>query len=141
MKKITTKDMAENSNIPENLIRAVVRQSGGMEAFAEDATDITNHGIDGGFHGWIYYADTCKFWERNRKEILEYAEFQAEEFGQGMLEMITGFGVFQNDPLTVDEVARAIYQGKGAQVDTVQNVMAWFAAEEVARLYTDLVEE
>jgi hypothetical protein len=139
MKKITIKQMIENSNIPAKLIRSVIKQSGGFESFIESAQDIANHGIDGGFHGWIYYTDTCAFFKRNKSAILKLAEDQA--FEQGMLEMIQNFGDFRNNPISLDEVARAIYQGKGEMCEQIQNVMAWYAAEEVVRLYNDLTEE
>ena len=142
MKKVTLKRLIENSNISAKLIRAVVKQSGGWESFAESAPDISNHGIDGGFHGWISYRETTGFFKRNRAAIMEMAEEQAQDFGTGVLEMVQGFGVFRNDPISADSLARAIYQGKGEDAITVQNVMAWYAAEEVARLYNDMrVEE
>jgi hypothetical protein len=140
MKTTTMKQIIDNTNIPSTLVRAVVKQSGGWESFAEMAPDIANHGIDGGFSGWISYSDTCAFWKRNRAAIMEMAEEQAKDFGVGVFEMIQNFGVFRNDPITVDTVARALYQGKGYDVTTVQNVMAWYVAEEVARAYTDLSE-
>ena len=105
------------------------------------APDISNHSIDGGFTGWTYYTETCEFWKRNRTVILEMAEDQANGFDTTILEMIQKFGVFRNGPITVASLAKALYQGKGEDVTTVHNVMAWYAAEEVARAYTDLVEE
>ena len=41
-------------NIDADLIRAVIRQSGGWLSFQEMAQDIYNHGISGGFNGWIF---------------------------------------------------------------------------------------
>jgi hypothetical protein len=140
MKKITLKKLIAGTNIPAALVRAVVKQSGGWESFTESAPDIANHGIDGGFHGWIYHTDTRRFYKRHQALVLALAEEQAADIGIGMLEMIAGFGVFRNDPITPDAVARALYQGKGDDVTTVQNVMAWYAAEEVARAYNDLLE-
>ncbi len=139
--KITIKKLIDSSNIPASLIRAVVKQSGGWESFQESAPDVANHGASGGFHGWIYYTETLAFTRRTKKAILAYAEEQAKEFGQGMLEMICGFGVFRRDPITVGEVAQAIYQGKGDAATQVLNVLAWYALEEVARAYCDLMEQ
>lgn len=138
--KPTIKKMIDSSGIPPELIKAVVKQSGGLESFAYMAPDIANHGIDGGFSGWVYYSDTIEFWEKNRDLILEMAEEHASAFGTSMLEMIQEFGVFRNDPISLDDLAKAIYQGKSEDTVRVQNVMAWYAAEEVARLYTDLLE-
>ena len=137
----TMKEFIERSHINPGLIRSVVRQSGGWDSFKEDAQDISNYGIDGGFHGWIYYTETTAFTRRNKKLIIEALEQMSEDLGEGMLEMVSHFGVFRNDPISIDELARAIYQGKGDSVTTVLNVLAWFAAEEVARSYTNLMEE
>lgn len=137
----TIKNLIENSNLPAALIRAVVRQSGGWESFCEMAPDITNHGIDGGFHGWIYYNETMAFTRKNKAAILEALKNLADDLGEGMLEMVRGFGVFKNDKdITVDNIARAIYQGKGDYSTQVLNVLAWFAAEETARAYCDMIE-
>lgn len=128
----------EAQHIDPSLIRAVVSQSGGWEAFEENAPDISNHGIDGGFHGWIYYTDTCAFFRRNKKLILAMAEEQARDFGQGLFEMVQGFGAFRKDPISQEALAKAIYTGKGENVDVVYNILAWYAAEEVASAYTDI---
>jgi len=133
-------DFIKSSNIPAELIRAVVRQSRGWGRFQEIAADVTNHGASGGYGGWIYYTETNAFTRRHKKAILTYAAEQAKEFGQGLLEMIAGFNVFKRDPVSVDEVARAIYQGKGDMVEQILNVLAWYALEEVARAYIDSTE-
>jgi len=131
------KQFLKHTNIDPKLARAVIRQMGGWENLKNSAPDIVNHGIDGGFGGFVYYSDTCAFFKRNRKLIMKLAEDQANDFGQGMLEMIQGFGVFRHDPISTDSLARALYQGKGDDVVQVENVMSWFAAEEVARAYED----
>ena len=67
MKKITIKNMIENSEIPASLIRSTIKQFGGFESFRESAPDVSNHGIAGGFNGFIYYSDTCDFFKRNKE--------------------------------------------------------------------------
>jgi len=135
-------DFIKSSNIPAELIRAVVRQSRGWKAFQEIAADVTNHGADAGFSRWIYYTETNAFTKRNKKAILAYAAEQAKEFGQGLLEMIAGFNVFKRDPVSFDEVAAAVYRGKGYtyMAEQILNVLAWYALEEVARAYCDLLD-
>lgn len=139
--KITIKKLIDNSNIPASLIRAVVKQSGGWESFTEMAPDVADHGASGGFNGWIYYTETLAFTRHNRKAIMEYAAEQAKEFGQGTLEMIQGFGVFRNDKPSIDEIAQAIYRERGNYAAEVLNVLAWYALEETARLFTDLADQ
>lgn len=142
MKKITQKELIENSNIPAKLIRAVVRQIGGWSSFVEAAPDIAGHGIDGGFNGFIYNSDTEEFSRRNLKEISALASQQAEDMGCGVFEMIRGFGCFRDDKLTDEEIGSALYSGKDAAPDArVLNALAWYAGEEVAREYCRLTEQ
>jgi len=125
--------LIDSTNIPESLVRAVVRQMGGWESFKQSAPDITRHGISGGFHGFIYYSDTIAFAKRNRKAILEMANWQAEQFGQGLVEMIKGFRCMNG--ATETEIVEGL-AGRGTDTQ-VPNGLAWYAGEEVARAYCD----
>jgi len=129
-------NLIESTNIPESLVRAVVRQMGGWESFKESATDITHHGISGGFHGFIYYSDTIRFTKRNRKAIIEMASEQARDFGMGLVEMIKGFNCLKG--ATETEIVEGL---AGSTTETlVPNALAWYAGEEVARAYCDMME-
>ena len=139
MKNVTIKDMIEYSNYPAKLIRSTIRQFGGFESFKESAPDVYTHGISGGFHGFIYYMDTREFFNRNRAAILKLAEETADILGISMFEMIAGFKCMKD--FRVDEIAKAIYTGKGACDDRIKNCMAWFAGEEICQLYVEMAEE
>ena len=128
-------NLITSTNIPESLVRAVVKQMGGWESFEESARDICHHGIDGGFHGFIYYRETEPFAKRNRKAILEMASEQAKQFGSGLVEMIMGFGCFKHSKPTESEIVEAL-AGRGTETQ-VPNALAWYAGEEVARAYCD----
>ena len=125
------------SHINAPMIRAVVRQSGGWEAFTGMAEEITNHGVDGGFHGWIYHAETVPFAKRNKGQILALASTLADDFGESMLAMIAGFNCIKTTP---EVIAEAIYNPRSSERTQVFNALAWFAAEEVARSYCDCKE-
>lgn len=142
MKIKSLAQFCDQSNLDSKLIRAVVSQLGGWESFQESAPDISNHGIDGGFHGFIYYADTEPFARRNRKLIADMASQQANEFGTGVIEMIRGFGCFRNGTKPTDEeIGSALYAGEDVEDGLpILNALAWYAGEEVARSYTDLIE-
>jgi hypothetical protein len=136
--KLTLNALCEQSNIPASLIRAVVRQSGGWQSFPESAPDICRGGIDGGFHGFIYNADTEPFAKRNRDAIAQMAAEQASEFGTSVTEMIQNFGCFRNGTKPTDhEIGVALYAGKDDGAG-VLNALAWYAGEEVAREYCRL---
>ena len=132
-KKPSLANLIDSTNIPESLVRAVVRQMGGWESFKESAPDITRHGISGGFHGFIYYSDTIRFTKRNRKAIIEMASQQSKEFGMGLVEMIKGFNCLKG--ATEAEIVEGL---AGSTNETqVPNGLAWYAGEEVSRAYCD----
>lgn len=140
--KMTQSQFIAKSHLTPRLIRAVIRQMGGWEAFTQSAPDISRHGIDGGFSGFIYYKDTEPFARRNRALISALASEQASDFGTGVIEMIRGFGCFRNGTKPTDEeIGSALYAGKDVDGGLqVLNALAWYAGEEVARSYTDLLE-
>lgn len=134
-------EFIQSSNLPAQLIKAVVRQSGGWRAFQGVAEDIVQHGIDGGFPGFFYTSDIEKFARKNLIAIRELASAQADEFGQSAIQMIQGFYCFRGNEPTVKEVADALYLGKQLRTESITlNALAWYAAEEVARAYVDAVE-
>ena len=132
---MTLSEFTKESHITEKLVRAVVRQSGGWESFKEMAEDITNHGVDGGFHGWIYHADTVQFAKRNKADIMELARQMADDLGEPLYRMIGGFNCLKMEE---SEVAEAIHNPRSDDRTQVFNALAWFAVEEVARSYCDL---
>jgi hypothetical protein len=134
---MTLTQLIESCNIPAALVRAVVKQSGGWASFKEDTKDIADHGIDGGFNGWINHSDTCAFARRNRALIAEFAADQAGDLGLGVIEMVQGFGCLGKD-YSIDEIGRCLY-GRGDDT-SIMNGLAWYAAEECARAYCDALE-
>jgi hypothetical protein len=131
----TVAQAARNTGLQPKLINSVIRQLGGRDSLQ----DIANHGIDGGFHGFIYYTETFAFWKRNRGLIADLAREQASEFGTDAVSMIAGFNCLKNDDDAQlrDSIGRAIYGGRMSQNNDcdslVANALAWYAAEEVAR--------
>jgi hypothetical protein len=137
MKK-TLKNFIKNSSIDAKLIRAVVRQSGGWQSFQESAPDITNHGISGGFSGWIYYTETCEFYAKYQALIVELVERQSDEFGYSSAQdMVKSF---RSCDATLSEIGYTLYGTKRQHDTQVANALAWFAAEEVARSFVDWSE-
>ena len=135
MKK-TIKNFTEYSSIDANLIRAVVRQSGSWQSFQDMAPDITNHGISGGFSGWIYYTETCQFYAKNQGAIVALVENWANDSNLSPICFVVGFRCLDDDD---DEpnVGKTLYGNKRQHDTTIANALAWFAAEEVARSFVD----
>jgi hypothetical protein len=115
------------------LAQRVVDQIGGEESFLEKWEDIINHGISGGFSGFIYYSETTDFSKRNICLIREMARQQAEDFGMGMLEMIQGFNCLGKD-FSLDEIGETLFGG-GEDVQ-ILNALAWYAAEETCHQFS-----
>lgn len=116
----------------KRLINAVLDRVG-----IDSVKDIVNNGIDGGFSGFIYYEETHKFAMYYRKDIVAWLQESADQMGEDVVKMVSGFGVFRNSPMDQEDRQDLYnYLGGGRnKQSTITNVMAWFAAEEVCRLF------
>jgi hypothetical protein len=119
----------------KSLINAVIRGLHGTDSIQ----DINNHGIGGGYGEFCYYSDTHKFAMKNRKQIIELLEETAEMMGEDIVEMVSNFGVFRTNKMD-NEDKRDLYKylgGGKCDQGTITNLMAWFGAEEVCRMFED----
>lgn len=134
--KTLSKVLRENAD-RKDLINAVIDNLD-----IEQIEDININGIDGGYGKFVYYADTVKFYEQNKKEIISMAKDMASDMGENLLVMIGGFNCLKYydyqkkrwiDEEGQDAIGKTIY---GNEVDdVVANALAWFAAEEVCRMF------
>ena len=118
----------------KKLINAVLRQLGSKE----NIEDIYRNGINGGYSGFIYYADTHNFAIKNRKAIIELLEEMAFHlYDNDVVEMVKSFNTFRRNGMDKDELRDLYRYLGGAKVEqgSITNIMAWFAAEEVARMF------
>ena len=132
MSQLTKKAVLKNNPDYKRLINAVIDRVG-----LDSVNDINNHGIDGGFSGFIYYIDTHKFAMYYRKDIVQLLHEQAESFGEEITAMVSNFSIFRNSPMD-EEDRKDLYKylGGGRPVQgAITNIMAWFAAEEVCRMF------
>lgn len=130
----TIKKVVEENQDYRRLINAVVSRIG-----KESINDVINHGIDGGFSGFIYYSDTHKFAMYHRKDITKMLLEMADSLGEEVVEMVSHFGVFRYSKMDEDDkmgLYKYIGGGKCEQ-GTITNLMAWFAAEEVCRMFDE----
>lgn len=119
-------------NNPEfkNLINAVIRRVG-----LDNVNDIVNHGISGGYSGFIYYKDTVQFWRKYRNDITTHMKKFAADLGENMSDFLSSFHCFQG--YNQDELLEAFYGNYNEEYITIYNVFAWYAAEEVCRMIYD----
>ena len=113
-----------------NLLNAVIEQSGGIEAWEEMKIDISSHGIDGGFSGWIYYTETNEFYDNNERDIKSLLSEQADEYGQGVSELLASFNCLDISTGEADN----FLMGLDEEEDNTQikNALAWFTVEHYA---------
>jgi len=113
------------------LQRAVKRQLGSdtMEEFIETLQDVARGSAADGYSGFIYYAETVDFTRRNRALIWEQLKEDSDNFGQSVADMVCGFNCFKG--YTPNEILAGLY-GRGENVTTIYNGLAWYALESVA---------
>lgn len=115
----------------KTLINAVISNLGGTHY----VNDVNSHGIGGGFPGFTYYSDTHKFAMRYRKLIVKLLEDMADQLGEDVLSMVSGFNCLNMDDEDKRDFYRYIGFGRVKEQCSVTNAMAWFAAEEVCRMF------
>lgn len=113
----------------KTLINAVYNRIG-----KDSIMDVVKYGIDGGFSGFIYYTDTHTFAMRYRAIIVRLLEEQASELGEDVVSMIASFGAFKRSPDDKKDLYKYLGGGRPQQ-GAITNAMAWFAAEEVCRMF------
>ena len=135
-------DFLKSANINPKLAGAVIRQFGGWETFKEKAADVANHGISGGYCGFIYYDDTVSFAKKHKKLVIENIKQLADDVGENFTKVIAGFNCLKNSGITDDDVITALMYPRSCDeyvLQQVYNALAWYAGETVAHEYTDFV--
>ena len=114
------------------LINAVVSRIG-----KDSIMDVVNHGADAGYSGFTYYSDTCSFYRKHRADINQWIKDTFSDYGyKSAVEMVKNFNCAKDEE--EENIGRCIYGGRLNGNDETMNVMnclAWFALEEVCRLF------
>ena len=136
-------DFLKAANINPKLTSAVIRQFGGWEDFKEKAPDVSNHGIQGGYCGFIYYVETAAFVKKHKKLIIENIVQLADEIGENFAKVIADFNCLKKSGITENDVITALMYPRSCEeytVTQVYNALAWYAGETVALEYVDYLE-
>lgn len=135
-------DFLKAANTDPKLTAAVIRQFGGWGAFQELANDVTNHGIDGGYCGFIYYDDTVSFAKKHKKLIIENIKQLADDVGESFTKVIADFSCLKKSGITENDVMMTLMSPRSCDEDVLQqvyNALAWYAGETVAHEYADYI--
>lgn len=142
-KVIKMSDFLKAANTNPKLSSAVIRQFGGWETFQENAQDVTNFGISGGFCGFINYNETNAFTKKHKKLIIEsIQQFADDVVGESFTKVIADFNCLKNTGIEDNDVMMALMSPRSCDEDVLQqvyNALAWYAGETVAHEYADYV--
>ena len=141
-KAIKMSDFLKAVNTDPKFASAVIRQFGGWETFKEQAYDVANHGISGGYCGFIYYAETVAFTKKHKKAIVENIMQLADDIGESFTKVIVDFNCLKKSGIVEDDVIMALMSPRSCNdyvLQQVYNALAWYAGETVAREYVDHV--
>lgn len=107
----------------------------------DNISNVNNYGIGGGYGTFIYYQDTFSFYKRYRKTINKLAIDFANEMGQDAISFVGSFKCINNESAEdKNDIGVCLFGGnieKLANKFHVPNGLAWFAAEEVCRMFED----
>lgn len=101
-------------------------------------SDVVEHGMESGFGSFIYCSDTHPFAMKYRSLIVKLLQEQADDLGEEIVKMVSGFGQFRNNPINNDtkmDLYKYIGGGKLTIENNITNLMCWFAVEEVCRWF------
>ena len=135
-------DFLKAANTDPKLTAAVIRQFGGWDDFQECANDVANHGIDGGYRGFIYYSETVAFSQKHKKLIIENIQQFSEEIRENFAKVIADFNCLRNTGIKENDVIMALMSPRSCDEDVlrqVYNALAWDAGETVAHEYVDFI--
>ena len=101
---------------------------------AQTLKDISNYGIDGGYTGFIYYYETCKFFEDNKELIMtQLLEDRLNIDYSSLTEMLLSFNCFKGiDSYDIEQFLINPNDENNEYETTLKNGLAWYAAETVA---------
>lgn len=125
----------------QQLIDAVIVQLNcDYDELTATMSDITNHGADAGFSGFIYHRETCQFARANMAAIYRQIKDDAADFGTDPLEMVAGFNCLHGE-FPAYEIASVIHndiddatRNDGAET-SILNALAWYALESAAHSF------
>jgi hypothetical protein len=83
--------------------------------------EIAEGGLEGGISGFIYYSETCSFYDENEEEIWELLEDDADQYGYKDINSFI-----------------ATFKGDIQSLTQYKNILTWYAVERQAR---QLVED
>lgn len=125
--------MAQLTELQEKVINQLGYDKLDNEA-ASTLKDVLNYGANVGFSGFIYYYDTCQFFEENENLILNTLIEERESLGYNSLtEMLKSFRCFEDvEAYDIERFLINPNDGSNEEETTLKNGLSWYALEHVA---------
>ena len=110
---------------------------------AQTLKDISNFGIAGCYTGFIYYNETCKFFEDNKELIMAQLLEDRWNIGYSSLtEMLSSFECLKDvDTYNIEQFLINSDDESNEDETTLKNGLAWYAAETVAFQLEEEIEK
>lgn len=111
-------------------------------------SDISNHGADGGYNGFIYTDETVAFWLKHQKDIVKKLNDDVGEMGlSSAIALVSSFKCLNG--ASIDSIASVIYcvhhtHESLNEIDDglmIANALSWYALEDVANAYVSFLED
>ena len=113
------------------------------QALTSEDTDmlgeICEHGIAGGFDGFIYHQDTAMFYDNNKQSIIEHIVCMSRECGCTASSLIAGFNCVYCGETEVEMFLLDIPDPDDEWETHLKNALSWWIAEEAARHLMGLI--
>lgn len=151
--KIEMLKTENHCGLSADLVQGVIDKAfGGNDSFLEQFADVASHGGDKGI-GFIYYAETDKFYEENKPALLELCEYDADQFhgssdAHTVCGMLEDFQISKQNDLSIDHWLEFLY-GVSQELDLIcdewdHQMMCWilgvYATERTAQTMVDVFE-
>lgn len=131
-----------------DLQQAVIEQMGYDELSPECAATLKDvmkspDGAAAGFNGFIYYSETCKFFEDNKDLIMQQLIEDRWSIGYNSLtEMLKSFNCFKDvDTYNIEQFLINSDDESNEDETTLKNGLAWYCLEDTAYRLEETIEE
>lgn len=130
----TKKEVINEHPEYKTLINAVISRIG-----MKNVENVNNHGAGSGFNGFIYCDEAHRFAVRHRETIVQRLEDLAQDCGEDVISLVSGFGFFRRDGMDREDKKDLYCYLGGAKVQEgiITDLMACFALEEVCHMFED----
>jgi len=96
--------------------------------------NINETGMEAGYSNFIYYKNTCTFYDNNRKDIVKFLELIAKEYDQDLIEMLHSSKYFKD--YTLSELGKVLYSDISEKEENnvilgIKNYLTWATVELV----------